>query len=121
MLPTASCRDGVHMNRIFISTSGNRLARAECGVDGNWAVEFLLEDKNVCCLTADPSNPNIVYAGTRGNGLLRSEDRGKTWQPAGLDGQIIKSIAICRADPQVIYVGTKPPAIFVTRDGRQTW
>jgi BNR/Asp-box repeat len=109
------------MNRIFIATNGSRLARAECGANGNWTVEFLLEGKNVRCLAADPCNPNIVYAGTQGNGVLRSEDRGKTWQPAGMEGQIVKSIAICRADSQVIYAGTKPPAIFVTRDGGQTW
>jgi len=109
------------MNKTFLSTNGSRLARAECGANGQWSVEFLLEDKNVRCLTSDPCNPNIVYAGTQGNGVLRSEDRGKTWQPVGMEGQMVKSIAICRADPQVIYAGTKPPAIFVTCDGGQTW
>ncbi len=109
------------MSKVFISTNGDRLARAECGPDGRWTVEFLLEGKSVRCLAADPCNPTIVYAGTQGNGVLRSEDRGKTWRAAGMEGQIVKSIAICRADSRVIYAGTKPPAIYVTRDSGQTW
>ena len=109
------------MNRIFISVNGDRIARAECSADGNWSVEFLLEGKNVCCLAAAPCNLNVIYSGTQGNGVFRSEDRGKTWCPAGMEGQIVKSIAICHADPRVIYAGTKPPAMFVTRDAGQTW
>ena len=109
------------MNRVLIATTGSQLARAECDVSGNWSVEFLLTDQKVTCLAADPCQPGVIYAGTWGSGILRSEDRGQTWQPVGMVGQIVKSIAICRADAQVIYAGTKPPAIFVTRDGGQTW
>jgi len=109
------------VDQCIIAVSGNRLARAECGTDGKWFVEFVLEGTKVYCLAADAQDSNVVYAGTQGNGLLRSVDKGRTWQPAGLQGQIVKSVAICRTDPQVIYAGTKPPAIFVTRDGGQTW
>ena len=109
------------MNKIFISTSGRRLARAECGANGHWSVEFLLEGTNVRCLTADPRNPNVIYAGTHGNGVLRSEDRGKTWQPSGMEGHIVKAIAVSPAEPGLIVAGTKPPGIFVSCDGGQNW
>lgn len=107
--------------RVFISTTGYGLARAECGTNGNWLVESLLEGQDVRCLATDPHNPHVVYAGTQGDGLLRSDDRGKTWQPAGMEGQVVKSIAVSGAEPGVIYVGTKPPAIFVSRDGGESW
>jgi hypothetical protein len=109
------------MNKIFISTSGSSLARAECGANGHWSVEHLLENENVRCLAADPHNPHRVYAGTQKNGVLRSEDRGQTWQPSGMDKHVVKAIAVSPAEPSLIFVGTKPPGIFVSRDGGQNW
>lgn len=105
----------------FIATTGHELIRAAPTAAGKWVVENVLTDLDVRCLTADPCDSEVVYAGTQGNGILRSEDRGKTWRPSGMEGQIVKSITICRADSQVIYAGTKPPALFVSRDGGQTW
>jgi hypothetical protein len=105
---------------VFISTTGQGVARAERGDTGEWPVEFLLQDQKIPCLTADPLNPGVVYAGTR-DGVLRSGDRGQSWHPAGLDGQVIKSLAASPIQPGVIYAGTKPPTIFVSRDGGATW
>lgn len=108
------------MNRAFISTSGSRLARAECA-NGRWSVEFLLEGTNVRCLAADPLNGNVVYAGTQGNGVLRSDDRGKTWQPLGMEGQVVKAIAVSPMEAGLVFAGTKPPGIFVSRDSGSHW
>ncbi len=109
------------MNRIFISTSGTRLARAECAADGHWSVEFLLDKTRVNCLAADPLNRDVVYAGTQEQGVLRSDDRGKTWQPSGMHGQVVKSIAVSPAKPGLIVAGTKPPGVFVSKDGGLSW
>lgn len=109
------------MDRIFISTNGSRLARAECGPDGQSSVEFLLEGENVRCLAADPHNPTIVHAGTQGNGVLRSADSGRTWQHAGLAGHIIKSIAASPSEPGTVYAGTRPAQVFVSRDSGAHW
>lgn len=109
------------MNRIFLSTNGSRLARAECGAGGEWAVEHLLEGTNVRCLAADPRHPHIVYAGTQGSGVLRSDDQGKTWQQSGMAGQIVKSVTVSAAEPGLIFAGTKPPGVFVSRDAGQHW
>jgi hypothetical protein len=109
------------MNRIFISTNGSRLARAECIAGSQWSVEFLLDGTNVRCLAADPYNRDVVYAGTQDKGILRSEDRGKTWQPSGMEGHIVKAIALSPAVPGLIVAGTKPPGVFVSRDGGLHW
>lgn len=108
------------MNRIFLSTNGSRLARAECRGD-QWSVEFLLEGASVRCLAVAPHNRNIVYAGTQSNGVLRSADSGRTWQPAGLTGQVIKSIAVSPCEPDTIYAGTRPSLLFVSRDNGAHW
>lgn len=110
-----------NVNRIFLSTNGNRLARAECSADGQWSVEFLLEGTPVRCLCVDPHNRNIIYAGTQGSGVLRSSDGGRTWQAAGLAGHVVKSIAVSPCEPDTIYAGTRPALIFVSRDSGAHW
>lgn len=105
----------------FIAVTGRGIACAERSVNGDWSVEHLLADQDVRCLAADPHNPDVVYAGTQGNGVLRSTDRGKTWQPAGLSGRIVKSVAVSPTEPNTIYAGTKPPLVFVSRDGGANW
>ncbi len=108
-------------NPVFIATSDQQLTRAENLSETEWQVEALLTGISVTCLVVHPIDRNIVYVGTRENGMMRSVDRGQTWQAIGLTDQVVKSIAICRANPDVIYVGTKPPGIFVSRDGGQNW
>ncbi len=108
------------MNRIFLSINGSRLARAECQSD-QWSVELLLEDANVRCLAVDPHNPNVVYAGTQDSGLLRSDDKGKTWHPFGMESHVVKAIAISPAEPGLMVVGTRPARVFISRDGGQSW
>ncbi len=73
------------------------------------------------CLAADPLDANSVYAGTKGKGVLRSRDRGKTWQPSGLDGHVVKALSVSRAEPGTVYAGTKPACVFVSRDGGVSW
>ena len=86
----------------FIAITGEDLARATRSAGGEWSVEFLLAGEDLRCLAADPHNGDVVYAGTQGNGLLRSLDRGQTWHPAGLEDQVIKSIAFSRSErPEV--------------------
>jgi len=107
-------------HKTFLATTGNGIARAE-NINAEWKVEYLLADQDVLCLAADPLNPNVAYAGTRGNGVLRSTDGGRTWTPAGLNGQVVKSLAVSKAESGAVYAGVKPPALFVSRDGGGTW
>jgi photosystem II stability/assembly factor-like uncharacterized protein len=108
-------------DKVFLATTGSGLARAERDTNGDWPVEPLLEGHDVRSLAADPLNAGVVYAGTQGEGVLRSTDRGQTWQPAGMTGQIIKSLAVSPHESGVIYAGTKPAGVFVTRNGGLTW
>ncbi len=105
---------------VFLATTEAGLARAACR-DGVWSVQPLLAGLPVTCLAADPLQAGVAYAGTRGGGVLRSDDRGQSWRLAGLGGQVVKALAASPTEPGVIYAGLKPPGLFVSRDGGATW
>jgi photosystem II stability/assembly factor-like uncharacterized protein len=69
-----------------------------------------------------PSDPNVIYAGGWGTGLLVSRDLGKTWEKVeSLDVPNIHGIAISRSDPSVIIVGSMDNGVFVSTDAGDTW
>lgn len=102
---------------------GNKhVVRAECGRDGQWCVDRVLAGQDVRSLEADPLNRDVIYAGTQGQGVWRSEDGGQNWRPAGLAGVIVKSLAASPHQSGVVYAGTKsPPLIYRTSDGGAHW
>lgn len=107
---------------VLLATTENGIARAAAQqVDEAWPIEVTIADQDVRCLAADPLHPLTVYAGTQGDGVLRSDDGGQTWQASGLAGHIVKSLAVSRAAPGTIYAGTKPALVFVSHDGGVTW
>ena len=84
-------------NQIFLAAFDKGIARAEQGPTGNWSVSNLHPELTVTCLAADPSNSKVVYAGTREKGVWRSLDGGLTWEPRGMQGQVVKSLAVSAA------------------------
>lgn len=108
-------------NLSFLATTGNGITRARQRDNGEWSLDTPIQGKDVRCLAGDPSDAKVIFAGTQGEGVLRSDDSGGTWRPAGLGDQIVKSLAVSPHDPDTVYAGTKPAGMFVTRDGGQTW
>ncbi len=106
---------------IFLATTGDGIARARQNGNGEWSLDYPLQGSEVSCLASDPTDNKILYAGTEGEGVLRSDDYGATWRPAGLAGQTVKALAVSPHDAKVIYAGTKPAYMFVSHDGGDTW
>jgi hypothetical protein len=77
-------------------------------------------DHRATCLASDPGQPRRVYAGTQ-NGVLRSDDGGLTWHRSGMDGHIVKALAVSPHDSNRLYAGTKPARVFFSDDGGHTW
>jgi len=108
-------------DKVFLAVDGRNLTRASCDKDGNWTVDCPLPDRMAACLAVDPTNQGVVYAGTNGRGIYRSEDHGRSWSPVGLDGEIIKSVAVHPHDSNTLYAGKKPASISLSRDGGRSW
>jgi photosystem II stability/assembly factor-like uncharacterized protein len=58
-------------------------------------------------LVVSPDNPEIVYSGSRGSGILRSSDSGATWDTVnnGLSAREIRALVIDPHAPGKIYAG----------------
>jgi photosystem II stability/assembly factor-like uncharacterized protein len=83
---------------------------------------------NVQSLAIDPTDPNVVYAGTGwgsfgGNGVYKSSDGGQNWSPAnrGMIDYSITALAIDPANPQSIYAGGNGGELFKSADAGQSW
>jgi photosystem II stability/assembly factor-like uncharacterized protein len=61
-----------------------------------------------------------VLAGTA-DGIYRSDDGGCSWQRSGLEGREVLEVMPAPRAAQVVYAGTRPPALFRSRDGGTTW
>src|SRR5665647_1657370 len=57
----------------YLPALGDLAAWSRLGVD----------NARVTALATDPAQPNIIYAGTAGQGIFRSLDRGFSWTPVG--------------------------------------
>jgi hypothetical protein len=107
--------------KIFLSTTGRGIARARQTETGDWQRDDPIQGQQINCLASNPANANVIYAGSQGEGVLRSEDFGDTWHPVGLAGAFVKSLATSPHDPDTIYAGTRPARMHVSRDGGGTW
>lgn len=81
-----------------------------------------LPQTSVRAITVDPNNPDIVFIGTD-DGPFRSLDRGDHWEKLNFpdaDTQIW-SILIDPHDPQRMYAGGSPVAIYRSDDAGSNW
>jgi len=108
-------------NKTILVTSSKGIERAYSNGSGAWHVDTVLADQDANCLAADPLNGDIIYTGTQGNGVFRSQDRGQTWEQSGMTGQIVKALAVSPHQPGLLFAGTKPAYMFVSHDGGQNW
>lgn len=109
--------------RTFLSTTPTGVARLT-GTDGDadagWTFDEHLRGEEVNALAVHPST-GLVLAGAAGSGVIRSIDRGATWEPAGLDGEVVTSLAVAPGDPDRVYAGVRPPGVHRSADGGETW
>ena len=87
-------------------------------------------------VAVDPSDPNVVYAGTitpfgvPSVGLFKSTDGGASWVEAnngffdpftGAEPLDVPAISVDPSNPQIVVAGTRFSEIFLTTDGGANW
>ena len=120
---TAIAIDPANSQKIIVGSVGGLYTSEDGGRSWNKA-DGALQAMSPCVLSVaiDPSNPDMIYAGTLGNDLLKSSDGGKSWNPVQVtpETKTVASIAVHPFDSNVIYAGTTN-AVFKTTDAGATW
>lgn len=85
----------------------------------------------VGAVAVDPRNANVVYLGTGGGGVWKTDDGGQTWKPLTDDQPSlnIEGLALDPTNPDIIYAGTADfstlgkmgAGILKSSDGGATW
>lgn len=73
----------------------------------------------------------VVYAGTRGFGVFKSANGGRSWQRSpGLSAEVVTALAIdpkhpdtayAGSDPEMFHAGAASRGVYRTADGGRTW
>lgn len=96
-----------------------------------------VEEVSVMSLAIDPSDPDVIWAGTEPSAVFRSTDGGEVWKrieginnlPSASDWSFpprpythhVRCIEIDPTDPDRVYVGIEAGALLVTPDAGETW
>lgn len=107
--------------RRLLAADGRGLTLAEETRPRAWHQARVLDGVAVTCLAPHPRRPGVVLAGTRADGVLRSDDRGENWTPVGLRGIAVRALVADPHDPDGYVAGTKPPGLARSRDGGRSW
>ena len=82
-------------------------------------------DAVVQTLVADARDARRLYAGVwylgaAGGGVFRSDDGGRSWNPAGLTGEPVRALEQSASRPEFLVAGTRS-GVFRTEDGGTHW
>lgn len=79
-------------------------------------------ESRVFGLAVHPKDPRIVYAGAD-DGVYRSSDRGQSFErlDSPMNSLHVWKIAFDPVDPDVIFAGTRPAAVFRSQDSGRHW
>lgn len=77
---------------------------------------------SMTALATHPDLPGVIYASTL-TGLVRSDDAGLSWHPAGsgLPSTPLDAVAIAAHDPQIVYVAVRGDGLWQSKDGAKGW
>jgi photosystem II stability/assembly factor-like uncharacterized protein len=106
---------------VYAATAGSGVYKT-CDAGQNWGpAGGSLPTAEIQTLAIDPSNPAVLYAGTR-IGVLKSVDGGNTWNaPSEPAVAPVRSLAIDPQRPATIYAGTEHNGLFKSLDGGLRW
>jgi photosystem II stability/assembly factor-like uncharacterized protein len=89
-----------------------------------------MNTRDVWKIAIDPTNPDIIFAGTRPAALYRSKDGGKNWQQLAVDMvdecpnvrvPRVTALVVDPSNPKIIWAGVEVDGVRRSLDGGDTW
>ena len=108
---------------VVVTRAALLIARRTC----TWTIDAHLGGRSPECVAVDLRSPAQVYCGTARDGLFRSRDSGRNWEPAGpgIDHPMITAVDVGHAGQAdgfgILYAGTEPSALFRSDNGGDSW
>src|SRR3981189_803413 len=95
---------------------------ADGGESWRRVMKGLWGESRVFGLTVHPKEPRTVFAGAN-DGIYKSGDGGQSFQRLGsaMNRPDVWRIAIDPTNPDIIFAGTRPAALFRSTDGGAHW
>lgn len=102
------------------AVAGYLVSRGQAGEGAEVGAISVLRTSDFHALAFSPNDPNVVIFGHH-NGVMRSDDSGRTWQPMverrNFDAM---SLAVSRANPRQVYLAGHD-VFQLSADGGATW
>src|ERR1700732_2159683 len=90
----------------------------------NWrrVMQGLWGESRVYGLTVHPEEPRTLFAGAD-DGIYKSRDGGQSFERlhSPMNATQVWKIAVDPTDPDIIFAGTRPAALFRSQDGGRNW
>ena len=92
-----------------------------------WTIDAHMGGRSPECVAVDPRSPAQLYCGTARDGLFRSRDGGRNWEPVGpgIDHPTITAVDVGHTGQAhgfgLVYAGTEPSAVFRSDNGGDSW
>ncbi|HEX5166290.1 MAG TPA: glycosyl hydrolase [Thermomicrobiales bacterium] len=133
--------DPAHKQTFYFGSTGGGVWKSQDG-GKSWrnVSDGFFKTASVGALQVAASDPNVIYAGmgetsirgnvSRGDGVYKSTDAGRTWQQMGLENtQNIGEIQIHPTNPDIVYVAAfghvwgenQERGVYRSTDGGKTW
>jgi photosystem II stability/assembly factor-like uncharacterized protein len=110
-------------DRIFKSTDGGATWKAVHSGLFEGETEAARQHRRleglVYALAVDPTNPEVVYAGTWTRGVLKTTNGGANWRRIFLGG--VNALVLDPQDRDTLYAGAKGGGVFKSSNGGQSW
>ena len=86
------------------------------------SLQFITRDL-VTAIVEDPTDQDVLYAGTSNAGIYKTINGGISWAPfiEGLSSAQVDTLVIDPTDPNTLYAGLIYGGVSKTTDGGNTW
>ncbi|HNW60091.1 MAG TPA: hypothetical protein PKI62_10485 [bacterium] len=110
-----------HPNTLYVGLFDGLYKSTDGGA--SWrAITSGLISRDINAIEIVASRPEVVYCGSNGFGVSRSEDYGESWSrlSGGVEKTLVEHIHLVNQSDEVLWLATAT-GIFTRKDGETTW